>query len=550
MLDSGRQCRCSHAPDVWRQTGWVPNDDVEQAVAFHNATKYYSLSDSEPGDERIGIGDPAHQTEAIWQKDWDIKPLLYKVYESVPPIELARELPDTGTPTLAAIAATGAETPSSTVPDAALLGRIGLLTNGSLERTWTTPDGRVHHYRTAGGTGAQYHLELYFICAELTDLPAGVYHYSAIDHTLRQVRAGDFRAALTEATGESPSIATAPVTLAMTSTFWRNAWRYRERAYRHTFWDAGTSLSHILAVAASARVGATLVFGFADPLVNALLDIEGTRESTVALVALGNAGARPPAAPPACPLGLPTKRLSPAEVTFHALTDMHLASCLSTSADAARWRANQWLRTTPAPTGRLTDLTPLPTDQLDTRPPEQIIFRRRSTRSYDTDVEIPFDAFSTLLDRSTRGVASDVLTPGTPLTDLYLIVNGVEGLTPGLYLHHPHLGAVELLREGTFRAQATRIAAAQQYAGNAHVNLYYLAHLPSILAKYGNRGYRLAQLEGALHAGKLHLGTHALGLGAVGSTAFDDEVIEFFSPHAAGKDYAFVTVFGKRKRKP
>ena len=150
-------------------------------------------------------------------------------------------------------------------------------------------------------------------------------------------------------------------------------------------------------------------------------------------------------------------------------------------------------------------------------------------------MEIPFDAFSTLLDRSTRGVASDVLVPGAPLTDLYLIVNGVQGLTPGVYLHHPQLGAVELLREGTFRAEATRIAAAQQYAGDAHVNLYYLAHLPSILARYGNRGYRLAQLEGALHAGKLHLGTHALGLGAVGSTAFDDEVVEFFSPHAAGK---------------
>ena len=164
-------------------------------------------------------------------------------------------------------------------------------------------------------------------------------------------------------------------------------------------------------------------------------------------------------------------------------------------------------------------------------------------------MEIPFDAFSTLLDRSTRGVASDVLVPGAPLTDLYLIVNGVQGLTPGIYLHHPQLGAVELLREGTFRAEATRIAAAQQYAGDAHVNLYFLAHLPSILARYGNRGYRLAQLEGALHAGKLHLGTHALGLGAVGSTAFDDEVVEFFSPHAAGKDYAFVTVFGKRRRR-
>jgi SagB-type dehydrogenase family enzyme len=527
----------------------VPDEDIQQAVAFHDATKYYSLSDAEPGDERIGIGDPAARTEAIWQKDWDIKPFLYKVYETAPPVELTRELPDTGPPALEAIAATGAEALASrVVPDRALLGRLGLLTNGSLDRTWTARDGRVHHFRTAGGTGAQYHLELYFVCTDLADLEAGVYHYSGIDHSLRLLRAGDFRAALVEATGDQPSVAAAPVVLAMTSTFWRNAWRYRERAYRHVYWDAGTSLSHILAVAASAGVATELVFGYADPLVNALLDVEGIRESTVALVALGHAEAAPPAAPAPARLDLPTRRLSPAEVTFHAITDMHLASSLPTGSAAARWRSRRWRRPAPEPTGELTDLRPLPADRLGPRPVEQIIFRRRSTRNYDTDVEIPFEEFSTLVERSTRGVASDALVPGAPLTDLYLIVNGVEGLTPGIYLHHPGRGAVELIRAGTFRKEATRIAAIQRYAGDAHVNLYYLAHLPSVLGRFGNRGYRLAQLEGALHAGKLHLGTHALGLGAVGSTSFDDEVVEFFSPHAAGKDYMFVTVFGKRRR--
>jgi SagB-type dehydrogenase family enzyme len=522
-------------------------DDTQHARAFHDLTKYYSISDTEAGDERIGIGDPATRTAAIWQKDWDIKPFLYKVYETPPPIELTRDLPETGTPALEAIAATGAEAQSHGVPDRALLGRLGLLTNGSLDRTWTTQDGRVHQYRTAGGTGAQYHLELYFVCGDLADLDAGVYHYSALDHSLRLLRAGDFRAALVEATGNGPAVAAAPVVLALTSTFWRNAWRYRERAYRHAYWDAGTSLSHILAVAASARVGAELLFSYADGAVDELLGIDGLRESAVALVALGSSGTTPPPAPGFGPLDLPTRRLSPAEVTFHAISDMHLASTLRTGDEAAAWRSRQWRRPAPEPAGELIGLRPA--EVLDERVVEQIIFRRRSTRNYDTGAEIPFEAFSTLLERSTRGVASDVLTPGAPLTDLYLIVNAVEGLAPGVYLHHPGRNAVELVRAGAFRAQAARIAADQQYAGDAHVNLYYLAHLPSILERYGDRGYRLAQLEGALHAGKLHLGTHALGLGAVGSTSFDDEVVEFFSPHAAGKDYMFVTVFGKRRRK-
>jgi hypothetical protein len=93
----------------------VRNHDTQQAVTFHDMTRYYPLSDTEPGDERIGIGDPTARTEAIWQKDWDIKPFLYKVYETVPPIELTRDLPDIGRPALEAIAATGAEAVASHV---------------------------------------------------------------------------------------------------------------------------------------------------------------------------------------------------------------------------------------------------------------------------------------------------------------------------------------------------------------------------------------------------------------------------------------------------
>ena len=154
------------------------NDDTRQAVTFHDMTKYYPLSDTKPGDERIGIGDPTKRTEAIWQKDWDIKPFLYKAYETVPippDTRPARHRP--GGPRRHRCdrnARSGVARRSR--PGAARSPRPAA--NGSLDRAWTTRDGRVHHYRTAGGTGAQYHLELYFVCTELADLGAGVYHYS------------------------------------------------------------------------------------------------------------------------------------------------------------------------------------------------------------------------------------------------------------------------------------------------------------------------------------------------------------------------------------
>jgi hypothetical protein len=114
---------------------------------------------------------------------------------------------------------------------------------------------------------------------------------------------------------------------------------------------------------------------------------------------------------------------------------------------------------------------------------------------------------------------------------------------------HPFHNAIELVKSGTFREQAQRLAVGQEYAGDAHVNSYYLADLDQVLELYGNRGYRVAQLVAALAANRLHLGTHALGLGAVGSTSLDDEVVDFFTPGHAGASYLFVTVFGKRRRR-
>src|SRR6185503_14730751 len=145
------------------------------------------------------------------------------------------------------------------------------------------------------GTGARYHLELYFVCGELADLESGVYHYAAQDHSLRQLRRGAFRSALASATGDEPAIVSAPAVMALTSTFWRNAWRYKGRAYRHAFWDAGTSMANFLAVAASLDLPTQVVLGYADRAVNAVLGIDGDREAAVALCAVGR-GASTPAA--------------------------------------------------------------------------------------------------------------------------------------------------------------------------------------------------------------------------------------------------------------
>src|SRR5207244_6307292 len=75
--------------------------------------------------------------------------------------------------------------------------------------------------------------------------------------------------------------------------YWRNAWKYQARTYRHFGWDNGTVLANLLAVATALRLPAKVVCGFQDAQVNRLLDVDPQREVVFSLVALGHVSALP-----------------------------------------------------------------------------------------------------------------------------------------------------------------------------------------------------------------------------------------------------------------
>jgi SagB-type dehydrogenase family enzyme len=153
---------------------------------------------------------------------------------------------------------------------------------------------------------------------------------------------------------------------------------------------------------------------------------------------------------------------------------------------------------------------------------------------------------STILDRATRGVPADFLDPaGSRLNDLYLIVNSVVSLAAGAYVYHREQKQLELLKAGDFRDRAGYLGLEQQIPADAAVDIFFLADLKKILERYGNRGYRAAQLEAGILGGKLYLAAYAQRLGASGLTFYDDDVVNFFSPHARGKSAIFLVALGR-----
>jgi SagB-type dehydrogenase family enzyme len=140
--------------------------------------------------------------------------------------------------------------------------------------------------------------------------------------------------------------------------------------------------------------------------------------------------------------------------------------------------------------------------------------------------------------------------PQSQLNDIYIIVNRVDGLSPGAYFYRRDERALELLKEGEFSARAAYLTLEQSLGGDASATLFFMADLNSLLAAYGNRGYRAVQLEAGVIGGKVYLASYALNRGATGLTFYDDDVTEFFSPHAAGKSCVFVTALGVPGKRP
>ncbi len=522
------------------------NRDTAIAWRFHNATKYL-LSPGAPGEREILMGNPNRPGPAMGAQDLANEPAAFKVYKTLEPIPLPRASRGGFLSAAGAIASTGSIAGERSQLDLATIAHLCLHSNGILKQ-WISPSGKEILFRAAGCTGARYHLELYLVTGDIDGLPAGVYHYSAFDHSLRQLRSGDYRGNLVAASGEAAATNTAPVIMICTSTFWRNAWRYQDRAYRHVYWDTGTLFSSLLTIAADANVRSEVVLGFDDVRINELIGVNGDREATVALVSFGEGNHSPAPIEHISTLNAPAQTDNPDDIDFPLTREMHAGSSLSTS-EVAEWRGQPIRRDQSRSSGDLIPLRPRTDTELSDLTIESVIERRRSNRHYDRATPLPFELFSTVLTMASHGTRMDVANPAeSPLHDVYLIVNNVEGIVPGSYFYHRDSQAIELLQPGDQRGAAASLACDQSYAADAHVNVYALTDLHPLLDRFGNRGYRLAQLEAALFGGRLQLAAHTLGLGAVGSTSADDDVLAHFSPHAAEKSFMFIAVFGIRRK--
>jgi SagB-type dehydrogenase family enzyme len=504
------------------------NRETEAAWKYHDLTKHSYQS----------IRADRHYL------DWSNQPSPFKIYPGLEPIPLPRSLVQTLAPALEVTASTGVEFVGEKKPDLARLASI-LYYSAGVTKHKSYAGGELY-FRAAACAGALYPTEVYVVCGDLDGVAAGVYHFNPGDFALRQLREGDFRRALVRATGDEPRVTSAPVTLVFTSISWRSTWKYRDRAYRYHFWDNGMIAANALAMAAAHELPAEVVLGFSEEEVNKLVGIDGEQELALSLLALGHidtTSADSPLIADLPEIKFEVIPLSVAPVDYPSIREMHDASSLGEAKEVREWRSARIASAIRAVEGEEFPLAP----SADSNPRdtiEDVIQRRGSTRRFARK-SMGFAELSTMIDHATRGFTADFLERDPHgLNDIYAIVNRVEGLPPGAYFYRANERVLELLKPGDFSERAAYLTLGQDLGGDACVTFFFMSDLKSVLEAYGNRGYRAAQMEAGIIGGKMYLAAYALKRGATGLTFYDDDVSEFFSPHAAGKSCTLVVSIG------
>jgi SagB-type dehydrogenase family enzyme len=495
------------------------NQNIKIAKEFHETTKHSPVT----------IYFNRHYL------DWKNKPFPFKLYLNKPKVNLPSTFPYPIEDSIECLKQqTNLKLNKEKQIDLKTLSQI-LFFSAGITRKIKLND-NVYYMRAASATGALYPIEIYLICQNLQNLDAGVYHFCPGDFTLTQLRKGDFRSLLFTATGNNNKVFQAPITLIFTSISWRNSWKYQARSYRHWFWDAGVILANFLALCNNNHLSSEIILGYQDKLINNLLGLQDQKEAAIALASI-ESGCNSDYynqfnSSELSALDCETKPISKYEETVYPeIWKIHESSYLSTMIEITNWNLKNKDDRNLHNTGKISS------DKISTINTTNIgnlILQRGSTRRFSKK-PITLSQLQTILYLSSMSVPFDFLTNEQSLIDIYFIANSVTNLQSGMYYYNKLENNIEQLKEGDFREQSGHLCLDQKLFSDASVVFFLLSSMDKILKYLGNRGYRAIQLEGGICAGKIYLTSYSQGLGASGSTFYDDEVTETFLPHADQK---------------
>ncbi|HKS44599.1 MAG TPA: SagB/ThcOx family dehydrogenase, partial [Amycolatopsis sp.] len=142
--------------------------------------------------------------------------------------------------------------------------------------------------------GARHPLEAYVVAKSVSGLPAGAYHFDAVDGTLRQLASSNAVEGIDTACFGKGGIVTASAVLVITCRWPRHNWKYRyARSYRMVLLELGHAIQAIHLSARASGLGAYHCPSINDAELLPILDLnDDCAEGPVYAIGIGKNGIR------------------------------------------------------------------------------------------------------------------------------------------------------------------------------------------------------------------------------------------------------------------
>ena len=442
--------------------------------------------------------------------DWANMPEPFRHYEGVPVLDLPADPPAPQMPALELLQGAYGTTPVADGPT--FLSQL-LFYSAAISASKRVPStGNRYALRVNPSSGNLHPTEFHFLTRGLQGWPDGLFHYRPSAHMAEQRGLGNFEMKLAGSF--------APIVFVLTSIVWREAWKYRDRAYRYCLHDMGHAWQAI-ALAARAIGCETFAVGhFPDDEVAQLCRPEQDEWPMLIVTLHGSSiPVREADANETVWFDGHANQLSKERIPYPLIDGIHTVTKLIKSEHGGISAGE------PAPPGA--GKIKLPSPALSARTFGEVARMRRSALDFLGGMQsISLAQLSAILAVTAQPLFADFAS--TRFIQLYLYAHHVEGLQPGVYRFWPERAELENIREGDQRVAAAGLSLGQDLAGNACVAFSMIGDLERAVRAHGDRGYRYVHFEAGAVGHRLYLAAEALGLGATGIGAFyDDEVHQY-----------------------
>jgi SagB-type dehydrogenase family enzyme len=156
---------------------------------------------------------------------------------------------------------------------------------------WATQGGTARYgdvlFRTTPSAGGLYPIETYLFVRAVEGIEPGIYHFRPQTFDLEFLKKGDLARVVAEAALGQRMVMAAQVTFIWTAVVERSRWKYRQRAYRYIYLDAGHIGENLYLAAGALGLGVCAIGAFFDDKANAIIGVDGCEETVIYLAAVG-----------------------------------------------------------------------------------------------------------------------------------------------------------------------------------------------------------------------------------------------------------------------